>query len=72
MKTSGKNNGVFTYTLKDGWEMMIHELIYLSIKSSGFGLESDYMVVRDYCKKYELDVIETFSLIKNIVSKLGK
>jgi len=34
------------------------------------GVEVEYLVVKDYCEKYELDLIDTFSLVKRIARKV--
>lgn len=61
---------MFSYKLNDAWEVMIYEIFTLSSENSGFGLSCNYLVVKDYCNKYELDVIETFKIIKHIVSSV--
>ena len=34
------------------------------------GVEVEYIVVKDYCEKYDLDVIDIFSLVKRIARKV--
>lgn len=34
------------------------------------GMQADYMIVKDFCEKYELDSIDTYSIVKRIVSEV--
>ena len=68
----GKDNGIFTVTLNDEWELMIAILFDLSAKSGIAGVEVEYLVVKDFCKEYELDSINTFSLLKKIALAVFK
>ncbi|MGB3751872.1 MAG: hypothetical protein WA945_09920 [Arcobacteraceae bacterium] len=34
------------------------------------GVEVEYIIVKDYSEKYEMDVIDTFRLVKTIASKV--
>ncbi|MCX6076431.1 MAG: hypothetical protein NTW78_06020 [Campylobacterales bacterium] len=45
-------------------------LFSLSSKSGISSVEVEYVVVKDFCEKYELDTIDTFSVIKRIVSEV--
>jgi len=67
MKTQGKNNGCFSYELDDEWERAMVSLIHLSLKSGVSRVELDYLVVKDYCSKYELDSIDTLLILNSIV-----
>ncbi len=48
------------------WEVLISILVSLSAKSGVAGVEIEYMLVKDYCQKYEFDVVDTFSIVKRI------
>ncbi|WP_164968944.1 hypothetical protein [Arcobacter sp. CECT 8989] len=51
---------------------MIHNIFHLSRKSNGFGIEIEYLVVKDYCEKFELDSLEIFQLLKSISSRVSQ
>ncbi len=70
LKSCGKDNGVFTYKLKDEWEEAVVLLFSLSRKSNGMGVEIEYAVVKDFCVKYEWDSIDTFKLLKELNSRM--
>ncbi len=36
------------------------------------GAEVEYIIVKDFCEKYQLDTIDTFSVVKRVVSKVYK
>jgi len=42
----------------------------LSTKSGMAAVEVEYIIVKDFCEKYELDVIDTFTLVKRIVAEV--
>lgn len=36
------------------------------------GVEIEYMIVKDYCEKYELDTIEIYETVKHICAEVYK
>jgi len=46
--------------------------VNLSSKGGMAGVEVEYIVVKDYCDKYELDSIETFSIVKRVVAEVNR
>lgn len=49
---------------------MVARLFYLSLESGEFGKRLNYMVVRDFCKKHEKDVIDMWGHLKNILNEV--
>jgi len=43
-------------------------LFNLSTKSGMANVEVEYAVVKDYCEKFGFDEIDTFSIVKRVVS----
>ena len=50
--------------------MGLDTLVNLSATATIAGVGIDYAVVKDYCEKYELDVIDSFSLVKRIRNEM--
>jgi len=42
----------------------------LSVKSGMAGVEVEYAIVKDYCKKYALESIDTFAMVRYIAKKV--
>ena len=49
---------------------MVYRLFCLSRKSNGFGIEIEYQVVKDFCKKEDLDSLDMYAVLKNINYKV--
>ena len=52
--------------------MVIADIVITSVKSGVSSVEIEYAAVAAYCKKFELDEIDTFKIIKRIVSAVYK
>ena len=50
--------------------MAIAELFNLCTKGGLSSVEVEYLIVKDYCEKYELDSIETYALMKALVARV--
>jgi hypothetical protein len=61
---------VFTYRLETNYEYTLFDLYCLCVGSNGFGVSIDYVIVKDYCKKYEFDSIEMLRKMKRIVGEI--
>ena len=71
IKSNQKDNGIFKYGLKTNWESIVYRIFYLSRKSNGFGAEIEYQVVKDFCKKEDLDYIDFFEILKSVNAKVS-
>lgn len=49
---------------------MVYRLFCLSRKSNGFGIEIEYQVVKDFCKKEDLEYLGIYEVLKNINYKV--
>lgn len=49
---------------------MIYFIFSLSCENGEFGASLNYLVVRDFCKKEKLDVIEIYSILKEILGAI--
>ena len=56
---------------KDEWETLVIRCFILSLESGINGIESNYLIVRDFSKKYAFDVIELYQIIKSMVGELN-
>ncbi len=52
--------------LSCNWEIAIANLVGLCCKRGIAGVEVEYLVVKDFCEKHELDVIDTYSVTKRV------
>jgi hypothetical protein len=69
LKQNG-NGGIFSVRL-DEWEMLICNILTTSVVNNGFGgVKVEFEIVKEYCKKYEVDIIDTFQLIKRIANEV--
>ena len=71
IKSNQKDNGIFNYELETSWEMIVYKMFCLSRKSNGFGVEIEYQVVKDFCKKEDLDCIYFFEILKSLNAKVS-
>lgn len=55
----------------DEWEMLVIRCFTLSLESGMNGIETNYLVVRDFSKKYAFDVIELYQIIKSMIGELN-
>lgn len=72
IKSTKHNNGIFSYSLNDEWEMMIYKLYTLCRKSGISKEEIDPLVIDKFCEKYQLDYLESFEAIKYISFKVNE
>ncbi len=49
---------------------MIVDIFSLSIYSNGFGSEFNYQVVKDYCKRENLEALKIWKILKKIKEAL--
>ncbi|MGE4382263.1 MAG: hypothetical protein AB7D41_03600 [Arcobacter sp.] len=71
IKSNQKDNGIFKYKLKTSWEIMVYRIFCLARRSNGFGAEIEYQVVKDFCKKENLNYIEFFAFLKSLNAKVS-
>lgn len=64
----GKDNGVFKYKLNCDWEVAIVNLFHIAVTGNMGGIHIEYLLVKDYCKEYGLDEIETMMVLKQATS----
>ncbi|MGB7402703.1 MAG: hypothetical protein WA916_08980 [Arcobacter sp.] len=50
------------------WEVAIVNLFHLAVSNSFGGVHIEYLLVKDYCARYELDEIETMMVLKQTTS----
>lgn len=55
---------------KDEFEMRVVRCFTLCISQGLNAIEANYMVVRDFSKKYQLDSIEVYTIIKSMIGEL--
>jgi len=71
IKTNQKDNGIFKYELETNWEAMVYRIFCLSRRSNGFGAEIEYQVVKDLCKKEDLDYVDFFEVLKSLNARVS-
>lgn len=54
---------------EDEYEAQVIKCFTLSIKCGVNGIEVEYLVVRDFSKKYALDSIELYQVIKSMIGE---
>lgn len=68
--SQNKNSVPLAHSLEDVEEILIASCLALSqrLVSGGMNIysEIEYLVVKDYCKKYGLDSIEVFMVLKEM------
>ncbi|MDD5212344.1 MAG: hypothetical protein PHV62_08000 [Sulfuricurvum sp.] len=57
---------------KDEEEAQIIQCFTLSIKGGMNGIEVEYLVVKDFSKKYALDSIDLYQIIKSMTGAFSK
>ncbi len=71
IKSNQHDNGIFKYELETNYEVMVYKIFCLSRRSNGFGAEIEYQVVKDFCKKEDLDYIDIFEVLKSLNAKIS-
>jgi hypothetical protein len=56
---------------KDNEEAQIIQCFTLSIKGGMSGVEVEYLIIKDFSKKYHLDSIELLQIIKSMAGELN-
>jgi len=51
--------------------MLLLKGFYLAICGNGFGVDVDYTIVKDFCRKHGLDSIEVLAVYKEAITKLN-
>lgn len=51
---------------------MIADCFFLSLKDGLLSVECEYIVVKDYCKKYGLDTIDVFLTCKTMAGAFSE
>ena len=51
--------------LDSEYEILLYNAFVLSFKNNGFGADIDYLILKDYAKKYKFDSIELLGILKN-------
>lgn len=54
------------------YETAIIQCFFLSIKSGFNHFDCEYAIVRDFSKKYALDSIELYQVIKSMIGELNR
>jgi len=54
------------------YEIALIQCFFLSLRSGFNNFDCEYAVVRDFSKKYSLDVIELFTIIKSMIGELNR
>ena len=57
--------------IEDDEERMITHIFKLSIKG-GMSIDIDYLIVKDMCKRYKLDAISVYEVVKAMSSEVAK
>jgi hypothetical protein len=68
----GGDNGIFKTRLDCEWSSSIVYIYSLSLCSSGFALDINYTIVKDFCEKHKLDSIEILAILKEILYRVNK
>ncbi len=55
----------------DNEEYLMIGCFTLSLRSGMSSVECDYMIVRDFCKRYKLDTLAVFRVCKAMVGELN-
>ncbi|PAF41436.1 hypothetical protein [Helicobacter sp. 11S03491-1] len=71
-----KNSVVLAHDLEDTEELLTASCLCLAQRLQGGGMsvwsEIDYLVVKDYCKKYGLDSIEVYGILKEMNQEIQR
>jgi hypothetical protein len=57
---------------RDEEETLVIKCFTLSIKGGMNGVEVDYLIIKDFSKKYSLDSIELLHIIKSMAGEYSK
>jgi hypothetical protein len=57
---------------QDEEETLVIRCFTLSIKGGMSGVEVDYLIIKDFSKKYSLDSIELLHIIKSMAGEYSK
>ena len=67
IKQGGQSKGIELF-LDDDFEQRIIELFYIAAENNGFGLNINYLVVKDYASAYHFyDHFYLFSYLKRLI-----
>ncbi|PAF49615.1 hypothetical protein BKH41_02830 [Helicobacter sp. 12S02232-10] len=71
-----KNSVPLAHELEDLEEILIASCFVLSQKMNGGGMslwsEIDYLIVKDFSKKYDLDSIEVYGVLKEMNAEMER